>query len=107
LTIKAAAAASTVERRIECDAACVIVSATHTHSGAATMALFGQAGLPEFVEIMHAGIVCAAVEAWSNARPSGPTPQSSRLRWGEGRCDGLAFNRRFVMADGGIEVSFL
>lgn len=98
------AAASTAERRrIECDAACVIVSATHTHSGAATMALFGQAGLPEFVEIMHAGIVCAAVEAWSNACPSGATPQSSRLRWGEGRCDGLSFNRRFVMADGGIE----
>ena len=92
----AASARQAIAKDLGCPEAHVVVSATHTHSGPSTRALFGQQQNASYLATLMAGLVEAA-------RVARAAQQPARLSWGAGECRGLAFNRRYVMADGSIE----
>jgi|GEM_PF-4027961 len=66
----------------------VVVSATHTHSGPATMPHTGEAKVDRtWLDSVRRAIVAAAVDAVSHLAPA-------RIAVGQGAVDGVCFNRR-------------
>uniref|UniRef100_A0A7S4HRX1 Neutral/alkaline non-lysosomal ceramidase N-terminal domain-containing protein n=1 Tax=Prymnesium polylepis TaxID=72548 RepID=A0A7S4HRX1_9EUKA len=74
----------------------IVVSATHTHSGPSTRAVFGQEKNQEYLPVLLAGAREAAARAHESMTECALSFQS-------GQCDGVAFNRRWLMADGGVQ----
>ena len=71
----------------------VFISATHTHSGPATVPIFGMGAEGEYLAGLPARIASAIEQAYNNRLPC-------TLKACAGRAEDLCFNRRFVMADG-------
>ena len=81
---------------VGCPESSVVISVTHTHSGPSLRQLFGQEANAGYEETMMEGIKEACARAAAQCVPR-------RLYWGSGVCEGVGFNRRFVMADGSVE----
>jgi hypothetical protein len=71
----------------------VLVSATHTHSGGPVADVFRSEPDPAYLELI-ANQIAQAVEEAHRLRSDG------LMGTGASACDGVAFNRRFVMRDG-------
>ncbi len=74
----------------------VLLTATHTHSGPATVGVLGSNSLRGYRPWFDRQAVAAAREAAARAEPG-------RLRVASGDAPGWAFNRRFLMSDGAVE----
>jgi hypothetical protein len=71
----------------------VLVSASHTHTGGASLSLSNAVADPEYAERVADGIVAAVTQAWERR-------SECEIGSGIGRVSGIHFNRRFVMRDG-------
>ena len=83
--------------QIECETAIpgenVLVSASHTHTGGASLSLFNAVADAEYAGRVSDGIVAAVTQAWERR-------SECESGSGSGRVSGIHFNRRFVMRDG-------
>ncbi len=84
------------EIALEADVDDVIICATHTHSGPATVEIFGGNADNTYLKKLKAGIMESIVLASGNM-------QDAILKYSNGKLPGLAFNRRFIMKNGTIE----
>ncbi len=74
----------------------VIVAATHTHSGPATVEVFGGGASNQYLAKLKNGILDAIKNAIDNL-------EESIIKFNRDELKGLAFNRRFIMDDDTIE----
>jgi len=71
----------------------IIIAASHTHSGGPANDVLGSASDQHYVEHICRQVAGAVAEAARTAAPA-------ELGWASGGADGLAWNRRWVLADG-------
>ena len=71
----------------------VMVAASHTHNGGPIADCFMSESDPDYCQFVAGRIADAVTQAWDRREPC-------RLVIGSGCEEGVAFNRRFVMADG-------
>ena len=71
----------------------VLIAATHTHSGGATVSVFQSDADPAYLDWVAVRIADGVQRAANNLRPA-------RIGWGLGREDRAVFNRRYVMKPG-------
>ena len=74
----------------------IMVCATHTHGGPYTVDVFGSSADPEYLDQLESGIVESLQQAFQARK-------DSRLTISDGRLQGWAFNRRFLMSDGTVQ----
>ena len=74
----------------------IMVCTTHTHSGPYTIDVFGSSADSEYLEILESGIVESLQQAFKSRK-------DSHLTIADGRLEGWAFNRRFLMSDETIQ----
>ena len=74
----------------------IVCCATHTHSGPGTVEILGSTSDREYIRRIKDSIVDVAEGAYLDR-------SEGKLFVGTGRCEGLAFNRRFIMTDGTVE----
>lgn len=74
----------------------IIIGASHTHSGGPANSVLGVEGDEHYREQIVRQIASAVAEATRTALPA-------ELAWARGCVDGLAWNRRWVLADGSHE----
>jgi hypothetical protein len=82
-----------IERETGIPAGNVLVGASHTHTGGASLSLFNAVADPEYAQRVADGIVAAVAQAWAQRG-------ECEIGGGSGRVSGIHFNRRFVMRDG-------
>ena len=75
------------------DEGAVMVAASHTHNGGATCEVFISEADPAYCERVSTAIAEAVIEAWQGR-------VEAQFRFGSGRQEGVAFNRRFRLQGG-------
>ena len=86
-------ARAAIERDTGIPPANILISASHTHQAAPSIATFGAVPDPDYAEHVGRGIARAAIDAWKNRTDAQVGAQA-------GRVSGIHFNRRFLMRDG-------
>src|SRR5206468_4073284 len=71
----------------------VIISASHTHQGGASLSTFMAVADPDYASFVALRIADAVTNAWGARR-------QSQFAHGSGQVSGIHFNRRFLMRDG-------
>lgn len=74
----------------------IILTATHTHSGPNTAAVFGKGANTEYLDSLKTRLVDVISSAYESRRPG-------KLLFGNCDCEGLAFQRRYLMSDGRVQ----
>ncbi len=82
-----------IASRCELKPDCIMVSATHTHSGPAVEAVAYEAGAEQIQDLVIPGIVESCVQAFRSCKPA-------QLWAAAGRAEGVCFNRRLRLVDG-------
>jgi len=75
-----------------------MVSATHTHTGAPIANLYGSSRDEAYMDHMIRKAADSAIIAFNNRKPS-------KIGYGSGYEDSIAFNRRFFMKDGSLKTN--
>jgi hypothetical protein len=83
-----------VEKQTGVPGSHIMIGASHTHTGGPNRPLVDGSVDEKYMRMATEGITRAARAAWEDRRPA-------EIAVGHGEAKGLAFNRRFVMRDGG------
>lgn len=76
----------------------IIIHTTHTHAGPSITSLFNEDNVdPEVSRIIFEGIIESGIQSFKNKR-------RGAVSFGKDYRDDLAFNRRYVMRDGSVEL---
>lgn len=86
-----------VAKIVNVPASNIIICATHTHSGPNTVNIFGQNVDTEYIDSFQSRVVEAIEKAFANSH-------QGDLFIARDQLEGYAFNRRFLMSDGTVEM---
>jgi neutral ceramidase len=76
----------------------IMISATHTHTGAPISNIYGSSRDEAYMDYMIRKVADSAIVAYNNRKPS-------KIGYGVGYEDSIAFNRRFFMKDGSLRTN--
>ena len=76
----------------------IVIHTTHTHTGPATVSVFGVSRDESYLKILPKLILASAIEARNDLK-------EAKIGFGSGKEESISFNRRYLMKDGTVRTN--